>query len=169
MHALAWGPAGQRHFGEILGAVLLVVLGQLFTCLLFRLLDGQEQVALVAVQLFEIDAYMVIARGILQVDDMRNHRAVAAIAGPAMLLILQFGAGKAGRSANRGGQIGSHLQVQHFLDKYAKDDIEGFLFLRLRPGGSAHAGPLAPFIVIDALGVDLMGAVERVLALRQRV
>ncbi|MNT42513.1 hypothetical protein D3C72_1789370 [compost metagenome] len=142
--------------------VLAVELGQLRAGLLFRLLDGEEQVALVVVQFFQVDAHVAVAGRVLQVDDVRDHGAVLAVAGPAVVLRLQLRPREAWRRADGRGQVGRHLQVQHFLDEDAEDDIEGFLLGQFGAGRGAHARPLAAFIIGDAFRVDLVRALDRI-------
>jgi hypothetical protein len=124
---------------------------QLFARLFFRLLDGEEQFALVGVQRFEVDAHVPEVAGVLQVDDVGNDRQPRAIAFPAVPRGLQLAAGERRRDAERGGQVGRHLQVQHLLDEDAENDVERLFVGAARCGAGSHPGPFASLVIIEAL------------------
>ena len=127
------------------------------------LLDGQEQIDLLLGQARDIDDQAVIGRvHVAQVDDVGNDRVGRAVAGPAIVGVLQHRAGEARAGADRGGNIRGELQVQHFLDEHREDDVERLLVGGGGIGGGGAAGPQPAFEVGLVLGFDLMGALDRV-------
>ena len=149
-------PVGERRLREILARA------QFIARLFFWLLDGAHEINLVVVQRLQIHPGVLIAGGVLEVDNMRNHRFVRAITGPAPVGVHQRRGGEIRLHPQRGGDIAGHLQVQHLLNEHAEHQIEGFFRRRLRLGAGRRARPLAALVILDALAVDLVRALNRI-------
>ena len=101
--------------------------------------------------------------GVFQVNNMRNHRFIRAVAGPAIALrIHQRRRGEVRHDPDGGGNIAGHLQVQHFLDEHAEHQVEGFFRGGFRLGRGRSTRPLAALVVSNILAVDLVSALNRV-------
>ena len=162
---LRHGRVLERDLGEI--SVLVaddVLLGRLL-----RLLDGEEQLDPLLVERADIDLHVLEPVGVGQVDDAGDPGQLRAVAGPAMIAALQRGGGEARHGADRRGEIGRHLEMQHLLDEHREDDVERLLVapallagLVLEGRARLGARPLPPLVEAVPLARDGVHASDRI-------